>query len=116
MMQGRSGGGCQTSITASHTSTAQSISVLVKLSGEYWNDQSVCGYIAASRATHCAPRQAMALTPSRSSVLPEYSFALRGGGRVVDMHDGPARPPPGIEGAQDQVLPSLDEHLDDYIS
>ena len=37
MMAGFSGVGCQTAFTASQTSTAKSISVPVKLSGEYWN-------------------------------------------------------------------------------
>ncbi|MNP65228.1 hypothetical protein D3C76_1608030 [compost metagenome] len=53
------------SITASHTSTANSTSVLLKLSGEYWKLHSVPGLRAACSRTQRAPCTAMALTPSR---------------------------------------------------
>ena len=66
MMQGRSAVGRQTAVTASQTSTAYSHSVLVKLSGEYWNRHSVSGCFMASRCSSCAPWTAMALTASRS--------------------------------------------------
>ncbi|MNE86793.1 hypothetical protein D3C77_665480 [compost metagenome] len=54
------------SMTASHTSTANSTSVLLKLSGEYWKLHSVPGFLAAYSRTQRAPCTAMPLTPSRS--------------------------------------------------
>ena len=72
MMAGFSGVGCQTAFTASQTSTAKSISVPVKLSGEYWNTHSVSGASAAQRFTSVAPATAMSMMPA-SSVLNTFA-------------------------------------------
>ncbi len=61
------GVGCQTSHTASQTSTAYSISVPVKLSGEYWYITSVPRMSAASFLISLAPVTAMSVMPSRPS-------------------------------------------------
>ncbi|MCY1544732.1 hypothetical protein D9M68_806320 [compost metagenome] len=61
-----SGVGCQTSITASQTSTAKSSSVELKISGEYWKVQSVCGCLAASSLISLAALVAISITPALS--------------------------------------------------
>ena len=60
MITGFSAVGCQMSVTASQTSTAYSISVPVKLSGEYSKVQSVPGCCWAHCFTQTAPSTAMA--------------------------------------------------------
>ncbi|MCY1371151.1 hypothetical protein D9M69_582830 [compost metagenome] len=61
-----SGVGCQTSITASQTCTANSSSVELKISGEYWKVQSVPGCLAASSLISLAALVAMSITPCLS--------------------------------------------------
>ncbi|MCY1405241.1 hypothetical protein D9M71_204780 [compost metagenome] len=61
-----SGVGCHTSITASQTCTANSSSVEVKISGEYWKVQSVSGCSAASFLIRVAAFTAMSITPCLS--------------------------------------------------
>ena len=62
----RAGVGSQTSVTASHISTAKSSSVPVKLSGEYSRNHSVPGRFATPSRISFAPATAIALMPSRS--------------------------------------------------
>ena len=61
-----SGVGCQTSITALQTSTENSSSVELKISGEYWNDHWVSGCSAASFLISFAALVAMSTTPCLS--------------------------------------------------
>ena len=58
--------GSQTSITASQISRAYSISVPVKLSGEYSNWKFVSGYLAASSFINFAPLTAIPIISSFS--------------------------------------------------
>ena len=67
MITGFSGVGCHTAVTASQTSTANSSSVPVKLSGEYSNTHSVSGYLAAQSCNNFAPCTAISMMPCRSS-------------------------------------------------
>ena len=64
--------GCQTSQTASQTSTAYSVSVWLKLSGEYWNTHSVSGYLAAYSTNKLAPAMAISLISALSLA---YTFS-----------------------------------------
>ena len=63
----RSGLGCQTSSTASQTSSEYSGSVPVKLSGEYSKRTSVSGSSSTARAQSFAPSTAISVIPARSS-------------------------------------------------
>ena len=60
------GVGCQTSMTASQMSRANSSSVPVKLSGEYSKTHSVLGSASASCLTSLAPVTAMSMMPAWS--------------------------------------------------
>ena len=60
----RFGAGCHTSMTASEISFANSTSVALKLSGEYWSMTSVPLRRGNRSLIHCAPRTA---TPTISS-------------------------------------------------
>ena len=63
----RSGVGCQTSVTASTTSTAKSSSVPVYDSGEYSKKMSVSSLICSAYFAHsCAPWTAMSMIPALS--------------------------------------------------
>ncbi|MCY1309867.1 hypothetical protein D9M68_393920 [compost metagenome] len=61
-----SGVGCQTSITASQTCTANSSSVKLKVSGEYSKVHWVSGCSAASFLINLAALVAMSITPCLS--------------------------------------------------
>jgi hypothetical protein len=58
-----------------------------------------------------APVTAMSVMPA---VEPEHDAALQGRGRVVEMHDRPRRPD-RLEGALDQSLARLGQHLDRHV-
>ncbi len=60
--------GRHTSLTASITSMAKSVSVALKVSGEYWKLQSVSGWAAAQSRTHWAAWAAIFLQPSLSTL------------------------------------------------
>ena len=105
----RAGVGCQTAFTASHTSTAKSSSVPVKLSGEYSNTQSVSGRAAAQSRITRAPATAMSRMPR--TVQPEHDPALRRRRRVVEVDDRAPDPAQRLEGAADQRLARLRQHL-----
>ena len=65
-MTGRSSSGSITSITASHTSTAKSGSVRVKLSGEYSYRTTVSPSPSSSLRHSLAPLTAMSTIPALS--------------------------------------------------
>ncbi len=43
------------------------------------------------------------------------TFRWRGGGGVVEVDDDILGAPDGLEGASDQMLPGLDQHLDGHV-
>ena len=105
----RSGVGCQTSITASQISLANSTSVALKLSGEYCSMTSVPLSRGRRSLIHCAPSHGdlhdLVLR------LAEDDAALRRRGGVVEVDDDLLRADQRLDGALDQILARLHEHL-----
>ncbi len=108
----RRGRGPRHRVTASQISSANSSSVLVKLSGEYsrrrWVPAAISGAAVALELLDRADGDLHDLLPRQV----EDVLALPGGGGVVEVEDDVLRALDGFERARDQVLPALAEHLD----
>jgi hypothetical protein len=108
-----SGVGCQTSITAWQHSSEKSSSVSEKDSGEYCSTTSVRH--GGDEFLH-QPRAFDGDVADRlARGVGEGDAALQRRGRVIDMHDGAPRSLDRLEGAPDQVLARLHQHLDRHV-
>ena len=107
------GVGCQTSLTASQTSTAKSSSVPVKLSGEYSNIHSVSGRAAAQSRISFAPDDRD--VDDAGAVEPEHDAPLHRRRRVVEVDDRALDARERLERAADDRLARLRQHLDRHV-
>src|ERR1022692_15174 len=98
-------------ITASAASLANSTSVALKLSGEYWSRTSVPFNRGRRSWIHLAPRTAT----WRISSFDMPKTTRRWGGGVVKVNDDLFRADQGLERALDQVFARLHEHLEPHV-
>src|SRR5215831_12203344 len=97
----RCGVGCHTSITASHTSRANSSSVAVNVSGLYSKRQSVSG---RSSVICLIRRRAHRDVDYAVAILGEHYAAEYGRGGVVYVHDRAFGPDKAVERTSDQIV------------
>ena len=88
-------------------------SVPENISGEYWKVQSVCGCFAARSRI----RRACVVGELDDAVLvqAEHDLAHHRRGGVVQVHDHPLGAAQRLEGAADQRLARLRQHLDRHV-
>ncbi len=109
----RCGVGCQTSVTASTTRLLKASSVPENISGEYWNTQSVSGL--PGREFDEQPGLRGGELDDAVLVQPEHDAPHHRRGGVVEMDDRPAGAAQRLEGAADQGLARLRQHLDRHV-